>query len=150
MHKKEIQLFTEALQLAKDEFYLDAIEQLNVLITSFKKSELIDDALYNIGLCYFKMNQFEQAIIFFKIIIEEHPEGLISVLDGGNEFGKTAAKSWFGILNCHLAKGRLDEAKEALEQMERYDNSYIINKKNKKVSFIQLGTELISNYKQEI
>lgn len=148
MHKKEIQLFTEALQLAKDEFYLDAIEQLNVLIKSFKESELIDDALYNIGLCYFKMNQFEQAINFFKIIIEEHPEGLISVLDGGNEFGKTAAKSWFGILNCHLANGRVHDAQVAVQELERFPDSVVINNNNEKLTFHSLAQRALKTYEK--
>ena len=54
MNDKEIVLFTEAVQLAKDEFFIDAINKFDQLILSFPDSELCDDAYYNKGLCYFK------------------------------------------------------------------------------------------------
>lgn len=61
MHNKEIQYFTEGLSLARDEFYLDTIHKFNMLVDEFPQSDLADDALYNVGLCYFKLKQFEQA-----------------------------------------------------------------------------------------
>lgn len=48
MHAKEIQYFTEGLNLAKYEFYLDAIHKFNMLIDEFAQSDLADDALYNV------------------------------------------------------------------------------------------------------
>jgi TolA-binding protein len=62
MHDKEIQYFTEGLNLAKDEFYLDSINKFKMLIDEYPQSDLADDALYNVGLCYFKMKQMELAI----------------------------------------------------------------------------------------
>ena len=58
MHDIEINSFTEGLKLAKDEFYIDAIDVFNKLINDYPDSELADDALYNMALCFFKMNQF--------------------------------------------------------------------------------------------
>ena len=106
MRDIEIQLFSDGMNLAKDEFFLDAIANMNELIIKFPDSELVDDAIYNIGLCYFNMNQFEKAINYFNKCINEYPNGTISVLTGGNEYGNTAAKCYYAIMNCHLALGR--------------------------------------------
>ena len=126
MHEKEIQLFTESIQLAKDEFYLDAIEMLLKITKDFKDSELVDDALYNMGLCYFNMNQFERAIEFFQKVIDHYPESTISILDGGNEFGKTAAKCHYATMNCFLGLGRFDLALDIMNALDDYPDTYVL------------------------
>ncbi|MGC6419721.1 MAG: tetratricopeptide repeat protein [Chitinophagales bacterium] len=149
MHNKEIQLFTKAIQLAKDEFYLDAIPILHRLIEDFNDSELVDDALYNIGLCYFNMNQFEKAIEFFQEVITQHPCATISILDGGNEFGKTAAKCYYAILNCFLGMGKLNEAMEIVSSLDEYNETYIVIN-DKKNSYKELAVRAIELYKQNV
>lgn len=126
MHEKEIQLFTNAIQMAKDEFYLDAIQKLEQLIKEFKDSELVDDAYYNIGLCYFNMNQFEKAIELFQKVIHQYPNANISILDGGNEFGKTAAKCHFATMNCFLGLGRFDLALDIVNALDDYSDTYVL------------------------
>ena len=149
MHNKEIQLFTKAIQLAKDEFYLDAIPILHRLIEDFNDSELVDDALYNIGLCYFNMNQFEKAIEFFQEVITQYPCATISILDGGNEFGKTAAKCYYAILNCFLGMGKLNEAMEIVSSLDEYNETYIVIN-DKKNSYKELAVRAIELYKQNV
>lgn len=149
MHEKEIQLFTNAIQMAKDEFYLDAIKMLEQLVEDFKDSELVDDALYNIGLCYFNMNQFERAIELFQKVIHQYPEATISILDGGNEFGKTAAKCHYATMNCFLGLGRADLALDILNALDNYPNSYLTIESGKKLTFKELAEKSLNIYKNQ-
>lgn len=149
MHEKEIQLFTNAIQMAKDEFYLDAIKMLEQLVEDFKDSELVDDALYNIGLCYFNMNQFERAIELFQKVIHQYPEATISILDGGNEFGKTAAKCHCATMNCFLGLGRADLALDILNALDNYPNSYLTIESGKKLTFKELAEKSLNIYKNQ-
>lgn len=146
MHKKEIQLFTNAIQMAKDEFYLDAIQKLEKLIKEFKDSELVDDAYYNIGLCYFNMNQFEKAIDLFQKVIHQYPDSTISILDGGNEFGKTAAKCHYATMNCFLGLGRFDLALDIVNALDDYPDTYVLIGGQKK-TFKEIALRAIEVYK---
>jgi len=145
MHDIEINSFTEGLKLAKDEFYIDAIDVFNKLINDYPDSELADDALYNMALCFFKMNQFSKAIEFFNKVIHEYPHATISILDGGNEFGKTAAKCYLAIVNCSLAMGDVEKAKETADQISEFENSYILIE-DVKHSFYDLAKNAIQTY----
>lgn len=146
MHEKEIQLFTQAIQMAKDEFYLDAIKMLEQLTKDFKDSELVDDAFYNIGLCYFNMNQFERAIELFQKVIHQYPNATISILDGGNEFGKTAAKCHYATMNCFLGLGRFDLALDIMNALDDYPDTYVLVDGQKK-TFKEMALRAIEVYK---
>ncbi|MFZ4413879.1 MAG: tetratricopeptide repeat protein [Bacteroidales bacterium] len=146
MHSKEIQLFTQALQLAKDEFYIDSLNAFHFLIKDFPDSELVDDSLFNIGLCYFNMNQFNKAIESFNIVIESHPNATISILDGGNEYGLTSAKCYLGIINCHLGMGNTDAAQSNFKLLENYSDSYIVRSNGEKESFYSIAKKAINIY----
>ena len=150
MRDTEIQLFIEGMNSAKDEFFLEAIAHMHQLVKDFPDSELVDDAIYNIGLCYFNMNQFETAITFFKKSIDEYPDGIISVLTGGDEYGNTAAKCWYGILNCHLAIGRIDDAKKALSKMSVYSESYVQKENGEKITYEKLANSALQIFTKQI
>ncbi len=149
MHKEEVDFFVNALKSANEEFYLEAINEFKTLIKEFPNSELCDDAEFNIGLCYFNMMQFEKAIESFNTVIDSYPDSTISILEGGNEFGKTAAKSYYAIINCYLAQGYLDSALLTLKNLKNkeFDDSYVINDSNN-VSFLKLSEFLIENFKK--
>ena len=150
MHEKEIQLFTQATQMAKDEFYLDAIKMLEQLTKEFTDSELVDDAIYNMGLCYFNMNQFERAIELFQKVILQYPNATISILDGGNEFGKTAAKCHYATMNCFLGMGRLDLASDILNALESFPDSYIMSGSGEKKTFKELAEKSLNIFRNDI
>jgi TolA-binding protein len=149
MHDKEISIFTEGLKQAQDEFFIDSIEVFHKLIDAYPDSELADDAIYNIGLCFFQMNQFVKAIEFFNKGINNYPDATISILDGGNEFGKTAAKCYFAIVNCHLAMGNLEKAKENAATIANFSNSYVVVE-DKKQSFADLANNAINVYMNNV
>lgn len=150
MHKIEIQYFTEGLNFAKNEFYLDAIHKFSMLIDEFSSSDLTDDALYNIGLCYFKMKQLDQSVDVFNQVIANYPDASISALDSGNEFGKTAAKAYYSIVNCHLLSNNLKRAEEVLEELKPYNKNTYVIVENKKVTYEELAHQSISKYKEII
>jgi len=132
MHDKEIQYFTEGLNLAKDEFYLDSINKFKMLIDEFPQSDLADDSLYNVGLCYFKMKQMELAIQTFNQVIINYPDATISALESANEFGKTAAKCHYSCLFAYLELNNEEKAIKELAKLKTYNhNSYIIIDGNK-------------------
>jgi len=145
MHDKEITYFSIAIEKVRSEFYVDAINQYTQLIKEFPESELVDDALYNVGLCYFKMNQFEKAIEYYQKVVDEHPDSIISILEGSNEFGKTPAKCHYAMLNCFLALGNVSKANEQLEFTKSYPNSYVLINEEKK-TFTDLACSLLESY----
>ena len=149
MHNKEIQYFTDGLQQAQQEFYLDAINKFQVLIDEYPNSDLADDSLFNIGLCYFKMKQMEQAIEAFNQVLINYPDASISSLDSANEFGKTAAKCHFGIFQCFLVLGKEEEAKNELEKLKPFNQNTYILLEGKQVSFEELAKEMLNQIKNK-
>lgn len=145
MHDKEITLFTNGLKHAQDEFFLDAINEFQILVDEFPDSELADDALYNIGLCYFEMNHFLKAIETYNQVINNYPDAIISILEGGKEFGKTAAKCHYAILNCYLALNELDNAKKELDKLKKYTESYILVEE-REVAFFELADDAFNTF----
>jgi len=139
MRDIEIQLFSDGMNLAKEEFFLDAISHMNQLVKDFPDSELADDAIYNIGLCYFNLNQFDKAINYFYRTINEYPDGTISVLTGGNEYGHTAAKCYYAIMNCQLALGKMEEANITLSKLSDYSESYVQQQNGVKLTYEELA-----------
>lgn len=147
MHEEEIQLFVQAMKNAKDEFYLDSLKMFRQLINEFPNSELVDDSYFNIGLCYFNMNQFTNAIENFSFVIENHPDATISILDGGNEYGRTSAKCYLGIINCYLGLDDIERANETLKILKTFDDSFILLEDDKKEFFYSIGEKAIKTYK---
>ena len=147
MHEKEIQYFTKAFELAKDKFYIDAVHQFQSLIKEFPDSDLADDALYNVGLCYYEMCQFEKAIEVLEEMIEKYPDATITALEDGNEFGKTAAKAYYLIVQCYIGLDNVSKAEAYIPIIEKYNNTYI-SKDDKKVSFKTLAQIVITKFKE--
>jgi TolA-binding protein len=145
MSQEEIESFRQAIQTVADGNYQDGIDQFRQLIKKFPRSELVDDAEYNISLCFYQMNQFEKAISTLDILIKNHPKDTIAVFKGGNEFGRSAAKAYYLMVNCLLGIGQIDNARNILPHLEQYPDSYIVND-GKKVSFHQLAINAIELY----
>ena len=89
---------------------------------------------------------------YFKIkygeckVITEYPDGTISILDGGNEYGKTAAKCHYAIVNCYLAIGDIDKATLHSDKLNEFNDSYVLND-NKKIFFSDLAKISIEKFK---
>ncbi len=92
------------------------------------------------------MNQFEKAIEQYKLVIKDYPEATISILDGGNESGKTAAKCWYAILNYYLGIGKVEKAENIIKELEIYPESYIKMDGGDHRTFKDLAEQLLSIY----
>jgi tetratricopeptide (TPR) repeat protein len=149
MHDKEIQYFTEGLQQAQQELYLDAINKFQVIIDEYPNSDLADDALFNIGLCYFKIKQLQQAIEAFNQVIINYPDASISSLDNANEFGKTAAKCHYGIFQCFLLLGKDEEAQKEFKKLKPFNQNTYILIGGEKVSFEELAKDMFNQFKNK-
>jgi tetratricopeptide (TPR) repeat protein len=145
MHEKEIQYFTEAFQLTKDEFFVDAIHIFQKLVDEFPESDLADDALYNIGLCYFEMNQLQKSIEVLEEMIEKYPDATITALESGNDFGKTTAKAYYLIVQCYIGLGDIQKAESYIPILKNYTNTYVV-RDSKNYSFFQLAKNAINTY----
>jgi tetratricopeptide (TPR) repeat protein len=148
MYNKDIELFKEALIKANNEFYLDSISSFNELIHQYPESDLVDDAYFNIGLCYFEMNHFVKAIEIYNLVINDYPDSTISSLEDRGESGKTAAKCHYAILNCFLALNNLKEATIELEKVKNYTESFV-KLDDKRITFYQLALHSLKIYNQK-
>lgn len=138
-------LFFAGCLLVQDDFFIDAIDRFESLVRDFPSSELADDAEYNIALCLFELNRFDKAIDRLNILIAEYPDATITDVDGGNEHGRTAAKSYLLMLNCYLGLDQLEKSREILPLLERYPDSYVMVNEER-VPFTDLGRIAIARY----
>jgi tetratricopeptide (TPR) repeat protein len=146
MEDKEIQYFTDGMKLVSNEFYFDAIHKFNMLIEEFPISDLAIDSLYNIGLCYFKMKQFEMAIETFQQVLAMYPEATISNLSNENIFGKTAAKCLYSILLSHLLMGHSKEALEISSQLTQFSEDTYIIVDDERITYAELADIVLKNF----
>ena len=93
--------------------------------------------------------QFEKAIESFYKEIDTYPDSTISILEGGDEFGKTAAKSYFAIVNCYMAQGDIDSAFLTLKKLKNkeFNDSYII-REDRKISFYEIAKQTLELIKK--
>ncbi len=145
MLDREIDHFVSAASLATQGFFIDSIRRLRQLVEEFPTSDLVDDALYNVGLCYFELHQFDRALASLEELVESYPDSTITALDKSNEYGKTAAKACYLMVNCHLAKGQIKAARKLLVALEQYNDSYILDG-DQKISFTEMGRRSVDTY----
>tara|TARA_B100000315_G_C14390208_1_gene501553 strand:+ start:209 stop:694 length:486 start_codon:yes stop_codon:yes gene_type:complete len=145
MHEKEILYFTEAFQLTQEKCYVDAIHKFQNLVDDFPESDLADDSLYNIGLCYYEMNQFQKSIEVLEEMIDKYPNATITALENGSEFGKTAAKAYYLIVQCCIGLDDIQKAETYIPIFEEYPKTYVI-RDSEKYSFSELAKDAIDTY----
>jgi len=64
--------------LMKLERYTEAIENFSNLIKKFPRTELLKESLYNIGVCYEAMKNYQKAINFYQKVINMPPKEAIN------------------------------------------------------------------------
>ncbi len=148
MNKKDFKLFDKAIKLINNDFYVDAIQVLRELHDQTDDDDIKDDILYDIGLCYFKINDFNDAIIYFERVIDEYPNGIIKNSFNENEYGKIKDKCLYALINCLLSIDNLKLAEKKFNEFDEKNNSYVIDVNGKKKSFKVLAMELIKKYKE--
>ena len=147
MEDKIVQYFIDGIKLVLGEYYIDAIHKFNMLIEESPQSDLADDAMHNIGLCYFRMNQFALAIDTFNQSISSYPSATISEYDHEQAVGMTAAKCYYGIFLCYLSLGKIDLAVEMKSRLNQFsENTYVLTDNHKK-TYAELAENLLKTYK---
>jgi len=146
MHEKELEYFQESLYHINNQFYVDAIKGFQDFINEFPQSDLVDDSMYNTGLCYYEMNQFKKSIEVLEDMIQKYPDATITSLGNANESGKTAAKAYYLIVQCYLGLGDIKKAESVIPILEGYNDTYV-EKNAEKFSFAQLADDSIIKFK---
>jgi|TARA_B100000965_G_scaffold365127_1_gene349393 TolA-binding protein len=147
MHEKEIEYFSNGLKFAKDEFVIDAISDFQTLIDEFPKSDLADDAMYNIALLYYNINQFQQSINSLDNLIAAYPDGVISTMDIANEVGSIVEKAKYLLVQNYLGLDDIKSAEKTFNNMLDNKETYILENDQKKYYF-NLAKDAIELYKE--
>ncbi len=146
MAEDPLQYFGEAISLVHDGFYMDAIERLQTLVNRFPESDLADDALYNVALCYYELNQFTEAESHLVYLRDAYPDAQIDSQSALDEHGRTAARAHYLSANCSLAQGHIGQAEASVTALQDYSDSYVI-KDGKRIAYGDLAQNAIDLYK---
>lgn len=151
-NNKSLELFEQAIELLNNNFFIDGIEKFKELIELDPTGDLADDAQFNIGLCYMKMNVPKKAIENLWKVINEYPDSTIAFSEQNQEYGRTPAKAYLGLLNCYLQLDNTKLISECLEKLQAYEDSYVIlkeNGENKKLTYYELAMQMINKTSKE-
>ena len=138
MNKNHTTVFFDALKDANDELYLDAISSFQDYINKFPESNYLDDAVYNIALCYYELNQFDKCIETLNFLIEQFPDSKIDTSEIDNTYGLTKTKASYLMVQSFLGKNDLTKAKELISLIKSDPDSYIL-KNDIKISYYDLA-----------
>lgn len=67
-------LMDEGIQLFKKGKHEEACEKLLDLVSAHPDSDLADNAYYNLGQIYLKMEEFSKAYVCFKAVMDRYPD----------------------------------------------------------------------------
>jgi len=137
-------LFMEAIDRAAGGFLFDAIGLFRAAIKADPKSDFADDALFDIGHCYLRMQLLNDAERTFTELLQKYPDAKIYNVAGGSETGRTAAKALLGRARARLKLGDLDGAKADVRALAEYTDSSVEDMDGKRRSFHELGRELLA------
>jgi TolA-binding protein len=145
MSKNTKVMFVQALQHVEAECYVDGITSFRSILETEPSDSLADDAMFNIGLCYLKIQQVARAREAFSKVLSDYPDATIDHAPDQREFGRTAAKALLALVELSLAEGNRTQALEYADQLRDYSESYILmGDYGEKKSFLQLAEERLS------
>ncbi|MBI2930356.1 MAG: tetratricopeptide repeat protein [Planctomycetes bacterium] len=136
-------VFEQAVGFASTGYVFDAIAAFKKSAETDPRGALADDAYYNIGLCYFELKLYHEAIEYFTRVIQGYPQATIHATAGAQESGRTAAKAHLGRLRAYLALGRRDEAQKELDELNKYPDSSVLDAQGVRKTFYELALEAL-------
>ena len=67
------ELFKQGMQQVKQNKMKEAIQSFIQFTRENPESGLADNAYYNLGICYKRLNDYIKAIVFFRIVLQQYP-----------------------------------------------------------------------------
>jgi len=71
----EVSEYEEAFRLYRDSDYRAAIERFNAFLQRYPTSDYADNALFWVGESWFKLEDFERAVLTFDEVARKYPDG---------------------------------------------------------------------------
>jgi tol-pal system protein YbgF len=71
----EVSEYEEAFRLYRATDYRAAIERFNGFLKSYPSSEYADNAMFWVGECWFKLEDYERAVLTFDEVVKKYPRG---------------------------------------------------------------------------
>ncbi len=99
------QLYTRALEMYKSEDYSGAELIFRQVLGRFPHSDLVDNAQFWIGACYYMQKSFTRAVAEFRKVVDNYP------------FGNKVPDALLRISDCYEALGDMDRAIATLEEL---------------------------------
>lgn len=131
--------FAEAVERAMQGYLFDAIALFQDVVRRDRRSDVADDALFNIGACYLQMHLYNDAEKAFTQVLEQYPDATIHAVAGGQEVGRTAAKA---LLGRYRARRMLKDSAGAAadrDALQGYGDSYVVNPDGQRITFFELA-----------
>ncbi|MBW2282493.1 MAG: tol-pal system protein YbgF [Deltaproteobacteria bacterium] len=131
--REEISAYEEAFTLYRAKEYEAAIDRFGAFLQTHPSSDYADNAQFWLAECYFKLGDYEQAVLAFEEVVEKFPKGNkvpdalyrqgIAMLEIGRETGqearyRPAARQIFERLVSNYPESeRVPEARRQLEKL---------------------------------
>ncbi len=136
MMETDSQLLKDGMNAAKAGRNDDAIKSLRKLTLGYPDSDLADNAHYNLGIIYKRMEQFNKSMTEFKTVVEHYPESDAAQfapdeIEALEELTDPACDIFYSGQSFMMKKNKL-EAKKKFEKItnefpdsDLIDNAYL-------------------------
>jgi tol-pal system protein YbgF len=131
--RDEIRAYEEAFRLYRTGEYEPAIDRFRGFLQTHPSSDYADNAQFWLAECYFKLSDYEQAVLAFQEVVQKYPEGNkvpdalyrqgMAFLEIGKSTGdeakyRPAAQQVFErLVTRHPDSERVPEARRQLEKL---------------------------------
>jgi tol-pal system protein YbgF len=129
----EVAEYEEAFRLYRSRDYPGAIDRFKGFLQNYPDSEYADNALFWIGECWFKLEDYEQAVLTFDEVAKTYPDGNkvadahyrqgIALMEIGRRtqqektYNAAAREIFEKIVNQYPNSDRVPEARRQLEKL---------------------------------
>jgi len=130
---QEVADYEEAFRLYRAGDYRGAIDRFKLFLQNYPESDYADNAQFWIGECWFKLEDYEQAVLTFEEVAKNHPDGNkvpdalyrqgIALMEIGRQTQQegtyyAAAREIFEkVVNQYPNSERVPEARRQLEKL---------------------------------
>ncbi len=129
----EVRAYEAAFRLYRKAEYAPAIDRFKGFLQTHPSSDYADNAQFWLGECYFKLDDYEQAVLAFDDVVKRYPEGnkvpdalyrqgiaLMAIgkqTDQRDTYRGAASQIFEKLINEHPDSDRVPEARRQLEKL---------------------------------